>query len=154
MTSVAHLLTRPDTPIDRVQVDCAMTASRPPLLRGLQGGGTCPRARDKRSETVIVTACGGHSCYVTGRESERGSDNGGGGGGGDRLTLPSYSRRESTSGAMYAGVPTVDLGLECSSDDCNQVNEETSGGEAFFEVTKQTSERARPFLEGNQKHQH
>jgi hypothetical protein len=55
---------------------------------------------------------------------------------------------------MYAGVPTVDLGLECSSDDCNQVNEETSGGEAFFEVTKQTSERARPFLEGNQKHQH
>lgn len=37
-----------------------------------------------------------------------------------RLTLPSYSRRESTSGAMYAGVPTVDLGFECSSDDCNQ----------------------------------
>ena len=34
--------------------------------------------------------------------------------------MPSYSRRESTSGAMYAGVPTVDLGFECSSDDCNQ----------------------------------
>jgi hypothetical protein len=31
--------------------------------------------------------------------------------------LPSYSRRESTSGAIYAGVPTVDLGLECSRDD-------------------------------------
>jgi hypothetical protein len=31
--------------------------------------------------------------------------------------LPSYSRRESTSGAMYAGVPTVDFGFECSSDD-------------------------------------
>lgn len=36
-----------------------------------------------------------------------------------RLTLPSYSRRERTSGAMYAGVPTVDLGLECKSDDCH-----------------------------------
>jgi hypothetical protein len=36
------------------------------------------------------------------------------------LTLPSYSRRESTSGAMYAGVPTVDLGFECSSDDCDE----------------------------------
>jgi hypothetical protein len=35
-------------------------------------------------------------------------------------TLPSYSRRESTSGAMYAGVPTVDLGLECSRDDCDK----------------------------------
>lgn len=33
------------------------------------------------------------------------------------LTLPSYSRRERTSGAMYAGVPTVDFGLECSNDD-------------------------------------
>ena len=34
-----------------------------------------------------------------------------------QFTLPSYSRRESTSGAIYAGVPTVDLGLECSRDD-------------------------------------
>jgi hypothetical protein len=32
----------------------------------------------------------------------------------------SYSRRESTSGAMCAGVPTVDLGLECSRDDCDK----------------------------------
>ena len=38
----------------------------------------------------------------------------------ERLTLPSYSRRESTSGAMYAGVPTVDLGFECSNDDCKK----------------------------------
>lgn len=36
----------------------------------------------------------------------------------DRLTLPSYSRRDRISGAMYAGVPTVDLGRECSSSDC------------------------------------
>lgn len=35
----------------------------------------------------------------------------------ERLTLPSYSRLESTSGAMYAGVPTVDLGLECRRED-------------------------------------
>lgn len=34
------------------------------------------------------------------------------------LTFPSYSRRESTSGAIYAGVPTADFGLECSTDDC------------------------------------
>lgn len=34
-----------------------------------------------------------------------------------KLTLPSYSRRDSTSGAIYAGVPTVDFGLECRSDD-------------------------------------
>ena len=31
--------------------------------------------------------------------------------------MPSYSLRERTSGAIYAGVPTVDLGLECSRDD-------------------------------------
>ena len=38
-------------------------------------------------------------------------------------TLPSYSLRERTSGAIYAGVPTVDLGLECSRDDCtNKTN--------------------------------
>lgn len=34
-----------------------------------------------------------------------------------KATLPSYSLRERTSGAIYAGVPTVDLGLECSKDD-------------------------------------
>ena len=33
------------------------------------------------------------------------------------VTLPSYSLRERTSGAMYAGVPTVDFGLECRSED-------------------------------------
>lgn len=33
------------------------------------------------------------------------------------ITLPSYSLRERTSGAMYAGVPTVDFGLECKRDD-------------------------------------
>jgi len=39
-------------------------------------------------------------------------------------TLPSYSLRERTSGAIYAGVPTVDLGLECSRDDCtNKTNQ-------------------------------
>jgi len=31
--------------------------------------------------------------------------------------LPSYSPRERTSGAIYAGVPTVDLGIECNSED-------------------------------------
>ena len=31
--------------------------------------------------------------------------------------MPSYSRRDSTSGAMYAAVPTVDFGLECSTED-------------------------------------
>lgn len=36
------------------------------------------------------------------------------------ITLPSYSLRERTSGAIYAGVPTVDLGLECSRDDCSK----------------------------------
>lgn len=40
-----------------------------------------------------------------------------------RITLPSYSRLERTSGAMYAGVPTVDLGLECSREDCKHKNE-------------------------------
>jgi hypothetical protein len=33
------------------------------------------------------------------------------------LTLPSYSFLERTSGAMYAGVPTVDFGFECSKAD-------------------------------------
>uniref|UniRef100_A0A0A9E667 Uncharacterized protein n=1 Tax=Arundo donax TaxID=35708 RepID=A0A0A9E667_ARUDO len=32
-------------------------------------------------------------------------------------TLPSYSFLERTSGAMYAGVPTVDFGFECSKAD-------------------------------------
>ena len=39
-------------------------------------------------------------------------------------TLPSYSLRERTSGAMYAGVPTVDLGLECSIDDYTTKNKQ------------------------------
>jgi hypothetical protein len=34
------------------------------------------------------------------------------------ITFPSYSRLERTSGAIYAGVPTVDLGREWSKDDC------------------------------------
>lgn len=34
-----------------------------------------------------------------------------------QLTFPSYSFLERTSGAMYAGVPTVDFGLECSKAD-------------------------------------
>ena len=33
-------------------------------------------------------------------------------------TLPSYSFLSKTSGAMYAGVPTVDFGCECSTEDC------------------------------------
>jgi len=33
------------------------------------------------------------------------------------ITFPSYSRLERTSGAIYAGVPTVDLGREWSKDD-------------------------------------
>lgn len=33
-------------------------------------------------------------------------------------TFPSYSFRWRTSGAMYAGVPTVDLGCECNKADC------------------------------------
>jgi hypothetical protein len=33
------------------------------------------------------------------------------------LTLPSYSFFDKTSGAIYAGVPTVDLGWECNTDD-------------------------------------
>lgn len=45
-------------------------------------------------------------------------------------TFPSYSRRERTSGAMYAGVPTVDFGLECKRDDYHsQTNKEESYGE-------------------------
>lgn len=32
-------------------------------------------------------------------------------------TFPSYSFRAKTSGAIYAGVPTVDLGCECKSPD-------------------------------------
>ena len=37
-------------------------------------------------------------------------------------TLPSYSFRARTSGAMYAGVPTVDFGCECNKADCNESN--------------------------------
>lgn len=33
------------------------------------------------------------------------------------VTLPSYSFLSNTSGAMYAGVPTVDFGCEWSTDD-------------------------------------
>lgn len=36
---------------------------------------------------------------------------------GKHITFPSYSRLERTSGAIYAGVPTVDLGREWSKDD-------------------------------------
>jgi hypothetical protein len=69
------------------------------------------KAHDKRDR--IVTATGAHFAASQGRgESDEGEWLA-------RLTFPSYSRRESTSGAMYAGVPTVDLGFECSSDDCN-----------------------------------
>jgi hypothetical protein len=32
-------------------------------------------------------------------------------------TFPSYSDRQKTSGAIYAGVPTVDFGLECRTED-------------------------------------
>jgi|APAra0007618407_1042631.scaffolds.fasta_scaffold90943_1 hypothetical protein len=35
-------------------------------------------------------------------------------------TFPSYSDRQKTSGAIYAGVPTVDFGLECRTEDCIQ----------------------------------
>jgi hypothetical protein len=34
------------------------------------------------------------------------------------LTFPSYSCFSSTSGAIYAGVPTVDFGCEWSTEDC------------------------------------
>lgn len=37
-------------------------------------------------------------------------------------TFPSYSFRDRTSGAMYAGVPTVDFGCECNRADCKVVN--------------------------------
>lgn len=33
------------------------------------------------------------------------------------ITFPSYSERPKTSGAIYAGVPTVDFGLECRTED-------------------------------------
>ena len=33
-------------------------------------------------------------------------------------TFPSYSFFDRTSGAIYAGVPTVDFGCECKTDDC------------------------------------
>ena len=33
------------------------------------------------------------------------------------ITFPSYSFLERTSGAIYAGVPTVDFGWECSTED-------------------------------------
>lgn len=35
------------------------------------------------------------------------------------ITFPSYSFLDRTSGAMYAGVPTVDFGCECKTDDYN-----------------------------------
>lgn len=34
-----------------------------------------------------------------------------------QYTFPSYSFLSKTSGAIYAGVPTVDFGCECSTDD-------------------------------------
>jgi len=34
------------------------------------------------------------------------------------ITLPLYSSLSITSGAMYAGVPTVDLGSEWNTEDC------------------------------------
>lgn len=34
-----------------------------------------------------------------------------------QITLPSYLFLEKTSGAIYAGVPTVDFGWECNTDD-------------------------------------
>ncbi len=46
--------------------------------------------------------------------------------------MPSYSLRERTSGAIYAGVPTVDLGLECSRDDCTN---KTNQRKFFFKYT-------------------
>ncbi|MFS7947695.1 hypothetical protein Hanom_Chr06g00551251 [Helianthus anomalus] len=42
----------------------------------------------------------------------------------DELTFPSYSCLSNTSGAMYAGVPTVDFGCECSTEDCNATQKE------------------------------
>lgn len=33
-------------------------------------------------------------------------------------TFPSYSCLSNTSGAIYAGVPTVDFGCECNTEDC------------------------------------
>lgn len=33
------------------------------------------------------------------------------------FTFPSYSFLVRTSGAMYAGVPTVDFGWECNTED-------------------------------------
>jgi hypothetical protein len=33
------------------------------------------------------------------------------------ITFPSYSLLDNTSGAIYAGVPTVDLGWECRTED-------------------------------------
>lgn len=35
---------------------------------------------------------------------------------------PAYCFLESTSGAMYAGVPTVDLGCESNRADCTQIH--------------------------------
>ena len=43
----------------------------------------------------------------------------------NKTTLPSYSLRERTSGAIYAGVPTVDLGLECSREDYTKKKNKT-----------------------------
>lgn len=38
------------------------------------------------------------------------------------VTFPSYSDRQKTSGAIYAGVPTVDFGFECKIEDCIKKN--------------------------------
>ena len=44
-------------------------------------------------------------------------------GGGMDNTLPLYRFFIRTSGAMYAGVPTVDFGCECRRDDCKKKSE-------------------------------
>jgi hypothetical protein len=41
-------------------------------------------------------------------------------------TFPLYLFFIKTSGAMYAGVPTVDLGCECRRDDCKK-DQRTAG---------------------------
>ena len=38
---------------------------------------------------------------------------------------PSYCFRDSTSGAIYAGVPTVDLGCESNTADCRHTGEQS-----------------------------
>lgn len=61
-----------------------------------------------------------------------------------RFTLPSYSLRERTSGAMYAGVPTVDLGLEWSSDD--YTNNEAMTITINFQINASTSNNNKTLL--------